>query len=161
MKVVLFFALSFFNVVCVAQSQEQEAKAIDVLERKAMDQKKSIMRIERMDTADGSGRRLEVTRTYFLDEARKNLLLITAYENQQSPNKGLQVVYTFSNNRLVKVNAAPAKSVCRKCNAAYYFSNDTLFHKREQNFAVQNAFSLVDDSKRLSARVLPLMNTPR
>jgi len=161
MKGGLLFVCILLSITCMAQSQEQDVKAIDALERKTIDQKKSIIRIERMDTTDGSGQRIGVTRTYFLDEARKNLLLITAYENQESPGKGLQVVYTFSNNRLVKVNTTPANSVCRKCNAAYYFSNDNLIHKREQNFAVQNAISLINDAKRLSARVLPLIDTPQ
>jgi hypothetical protein len=160
MKWILLLVFSLLNAICIAQPPEQETKAIDVLEKKVMDQKKSIMRIERIDTTDGSGKRLEVTRTYFLDEARKDLLLITAYENQMSPKKGLQVVYIFSNNKLAKVSVMPAKSVCRKCNAAYYFSNDSLFHKNEERFIVPNALSLVPDSKRLAARVLPLLNGP-
>lgn len=161
MKVILLFAFGWFTVVCMAQSPEQETKAIDALERQTRQQKKVILRIERVDTTGESGHRLEMTRTYYLDADKKNLLLVTAYENQQSPTKGLQVLYTFSNNRLVKVSAMPAKALCRQCSATYYFANDTLFYKREQNFAVQKAFLLLDDSKRLSARVLPLLNTPQ
>jgi hypothetical protein len=161
MKAVLLFVFSLLAIVCKAQSEAQGTKSIDALEKKTMDQKKAILRIEQVDTTEGGGRRLTVTRTYFLDEARKNLLLITAYENQQSPNKGLQVVYTFSNNTLVKVSARPANSVCRRCMAAYYFSNDSLIDKREESFSVPNALSLIDDAKRLAARVLPLMNAPQ
>lgn len=152
MKLVLLCVFSLIAVQCMAQFQE--AKEIDALELKTRMMNKLLIRYEKADTADENGRHFEVTRSYYFDSNRENLLLITAFENQFLPHMGLQIWYTFSNNKLVKVRAMPSKMVCRKCTAEYYFWNDRFVRKNEQNFAVQNVLSLLDDSKRLSSKVL-------
>jgi hypothetical protein len=155
MKILLFYFFGLIAAGCAAQSQG--TKQIDALERRALSKKKMIIRFEKVDTIDEIGRHLEVSRSYYFDRDRKNLLLITVNEKQSWPHSGFRLWYTFSDNKLVKITTIPSKMVCRRCNAEYYFSNDSLIYKNELNYSVKNIFSFLGDSKRVSSKVLNTM----
>jgi hypothetical protein len=151
MKFLFAFFFALASIFC--HGQKRNPKTIDSLERKALSLKYPV-RFEQLDTVDEEGRRFLVNRSYYFDNNKENLLLITAFENQVFPRRGLRVLYTFSDNQVVKIRTIPSKYTCRKCNAAYYFDNDSLFQKKEIKFSVKNTGSLLKDSKKLASKVV-------
>ena len=152
MKTLTFYFLALIAVGCAGQ--QRGIKQVDELEHRTLSNKKLIIRFEKVDTVVENERHIKVSRSYYFDKERKNLLLITIYENQLRPRRGFQLLYIFSDSKLAKVKTIPSKMVCRRCNGEYYFSNDSLIYKSEVNYSAKNIFSFVDDSKTLSSKVL-------
>ena len=151
MKTCLFYFFGLIAVACSAQPQPARTVTVNLGN---LPKKKLIVRFEKVDTTDESGRHFEVSRSYYFDRERKNLLLITVNEKQFHPRTGFLVWYTFSDNKLLKVTTIPSKNICRQCSAEYYFSNDSLINKNEQNYSVKDINRFLDDSKKLSKKVL-------
>src|SRR5687767_11029937 len=93
---------------------------------------------ELADTVDVSGKNVTISRAYYFDKKNRTLSSVRESSNPEKPEKGTQVIYSFSANRLTAVTVIPAKSICRNCTARYYFSNDSLLSKQENGYTSVN-----------------------
>lgn len=99
-----------------------------------------LLMFEVLDTVDAAGRKTTMSRSYYFDKQQRKISSVREYYNPRKPEKGTQVIYSFSANNLTAVTVIPPRSTCRNCPNRYYYSNDSLLSKQEnQNVNVNSA----------------------
>src|SRR5215207_8773677 len=121
----------------------QNTVRIDHIPRHFKANKHILMLFEQLDTADASGRKFTISRSYYFDEKNRMISAVQEFENQVDPDMGTRVTYTFDQSRLAKVTVLPSKVQCRKCESQYYFVGDTLLLKKEISYKSSNPDSFV------------------
>ena len=93
-----------------------------------------MLMFELLDTVDASGKNINMSRSYYFDKQRRMISSIRENDNPRKPQRGTQVIYSFSDNKLTAVTVIPPKSTCKNCASRYYYSNDTLLSKQENRY---------------------------
>jgi hypothetical protein len=58
---------------------------------------------------------------------------------------GLQIIYAFVNDQLVKIIYTLSPNVCKQCKAEYYFKE--VFHKKESGIKFKKVTELFNDAQ--------------
>ena len=138
-------------------SQVESVLFIDSLSSQANSYKTILLFTEFCDTTDDQTGRVYTQRSsYYFDWRHHELRYIEVYDFDKTVKKhkterafrkkrgipsSTHITYTFFDNKLVKVVITPSARQCNQCSAEYYFSNDILISKKEQNaFELQRNF---------------------
>jgi hypothetical protein len=93
-----------------------------------------LVMFELLDTIDASGKKISMSRSYYFDKGDRMISSVREYDNPRKPERGTQVVYSFSENNLTAVTVILPKSICRNCASRYYYSKDSLLSKQEDGY---------------------------
>src|SRR5215217_3162940 len=99
-------------ITTLTQLSAQRTVRIDHIARHFKANKHILMLFEQLDTADASGRKFTISRSYYFDEKNRMISTVQEFENQADPNMGPRVTYTYDQNQLAKVTVIPSKAQC-------------------------------------------------
>ena len=108
-------------------------------ERKFKSREHILLMFEVKDTVDIAGKKSTMSRSYYFDNQNRMISSVREYYNPKKPQKGTQVIYSFTKNKLTAVTVIPPKSICRNCASRYYYSNDSLLSKLENSYTTANS----------------------
>jgi hypothetical protein len=98
-----------------------------------------MLMFEVLDTVNASGKNVTMSRSYYFDKQNRTISSVRENDNPRKPQKGTQVIYSFSGNKLSAVTVIPPKSTCKNCASRYYYSNDSLLSKQENGYTSANS----------------------
>src|SRR5215213_7419530 len=96
-------------ITTLTQLSAQNTVRIDHIARHFKTNKHILMLFERLDTADASGTKYTINRSYYFDEKNRMISTVQEFENQADFNMGARVTYTYDQSRLAKVTVLPSK----------------------------------------------------
>jgi hypothetical protein len=128
--------LTLLIIVQISSDAQQCSIArIDSIAGNFKVRKSILVLFERLHTDNAVGRKSIINRFYYFDQKQRKVSSVREYENSMKPKKGTQVIYTYIDNRLARVTVILPRSECVSCRAEYYYSDDTLFAKKEKCYA--------------------------
>jgi hypothetical protein len=98
-----------------------------------------LIMFELLDTVDAGGQKFSMSRSYYFDKQRRTVSSIREYDNPRKPDKGRQVIYSFGDNKLTAVTVIPARATCKNCTSQFYYLNDSLLSKEENQYTNANS----------------------
>ena len=146
-KTVLFIPLVLQMLIC--RGQPADIAVIDRVMMSYKPQKQLLLRF--VDSVQYGERKFNVNRSSFLDRVVRQLATILVLEDPNRPKNGLQIVYAFANDKLVKITYPPSRNTCMNCQAEYYFQDQQLIHKKESGFVVNDVTELYNDAQALKS----------
>ena len=145
----LISPITVILVVLSTHAQVQSVQFIDSLAARTDPYKTILLFTEFRDTTDDqTGQSYTQRNSYYFDRVHKELRYIEVFDFDKAVKKNkterafrkkrqipssTHITYTFFDNKLVKVGIIPSTTQCKQCSAEYYFANDILISKREQN----------------------------
>jgi hypothetical protein len=145
----LISLITIVLVVFSTHAQLQSVEFIDSLATQTDPYKTMLLFTEFRDTTDDQTGQVYTQRnSYYFDWVYHELRYIEVYDFDSTVNKhktekafrrkkqipsSTHIKYSFFDNKLVKVGIIPSTMQCKQCSAEYYFANDILISKREQN----------------------------
>lgn len=112
-----------------------------------------MLMFELLDTVDASGKTVTVGRSYYFDKRQRTISSVRENDNPQNPKNGTQVIYSFGQNKLSAVTIIPPRSTCRNCETRYYYSNDTLKSKQENQYTKANSAAFIKQAHYFQSKV--------
>ena len=151
MKRILFFLLL---VILGTQMKAQTLDTVRLVQkaRKFRASENILLMFEVQDTVDAKGKKMSYSRSYYFDEKRRMLSSVREYHNPGRPEKGTQVIYSFSENKLRSVTVIPSRSACRNCSSEYFFSDDSV-RKNEREYKTSNPNDFISKANAFRAKL--------
>jgi hypothetical protein len=146
MKQLMFFILLCLPGILI-HAQRLDTILIVQKAKKIKPRKHILLMFELLDSLDRNGRKTSITRSYYFDKKQRLISTVREFYNPKRPDKGRQVVYTFSRNRLATVTVTPPKSECRNCTSEYHYSGGTLLTKNEKAHTHANSQYFIEQSR--------------
>lgn len=112
-----------------------------------------LLMFELRDTVDVEGKKITMSRAYYFDKRNRMLSSVREYDNPKKPEKGTQVIYSFGANKLTSVTVIPSKSTCRNCTSRYYYFNDSLTSKQENDYTKANSANFITQALFFQSRL--------
>jgi hypothetical protein len=112
-----------------------------------------LLMFELRDTVDASGKNITLSRSYYFDKKDRMISSVREYHNPRQPERGTQLIYSFANNKLAAVTVIPPKTTCRNCATRYFFSNDTVVSKLENQYTNVNSAFLIQQAHFLQSKI--------
>jgi len=145
----LISLIAIVLVIFSTHAQLQSVQFIDSLATQTDPYKTILLFTEFLDRADDqTGQPYTQRNSYYFDWAHHELRYIEVYDFDNTVKKhkterafrrkkqipsSTHITYTFFDNKLVKAGITPSPMQCNQCSAEYYFADDILISKREQN----------------------------
>jgi hypothetical protein len=145
--------LLFLAVGTYAGAQTLDTVTVVSKARKFKPAEHILLMFELTDTVDASGKYITMSRAYYFDKRNRMLSSVREYDNPKKPEKGTQVIYSFSANKLTSVSVIPPRSTCRNCTARYYYSNDSLSSKQENVYTNANSAIFIKQAQYFQSRL--------
>ena len=112
-----------------------------------------LLMFELLDTLDATGKKISMSRSYYFDKQQRKISSVREYDNPRKPERGTQVVYSFSANKLTAVTVIPSRSTCRNCASQYYYYNDSLMSKQENHYKNPNPGIFINQAHYFQSKV--------
>jgi hypothetical protein len=110
-------------------AQKSEVAIINRIEKSYKIKNQQLVRYEKVDTLNYGDGKMNGYRYYYISKKARELSSIAVRENGGHHKKGWQIIYSFSDDRLIKITYTPAPNKCRRCKAEYYFQDDQLLYR--------------------------------
>ena len=152
MKKMVLFIIAVL-LILVVKAQDTKIEFIDSLANKGNQHKIILLFSELLDTMDNQENGWLQRNSYYFDWGHKELRYIEVYKFEKTIKKKTitrafkknnrippanRIIYTFFKNSLVKVIIMPSDRQCGSRSAVYYFFDDMLIFKNENNFSLPN-----------------------
>lgn len=149
----LTILLLLLAVVTHVGAQSMDTVRIISKSKKFKPSQHILLMFEVVDTLDASGKKTPMSRSYYFNEGTRMIGSIREHYNPRKPHKGIQVIYSFNENKLTAVTVIPSKSTCRNCSTQYYFSNDSLLSKLENGYTSTNSAIFINQAHHFLAKL--------
>jgi hypothetical protein len=137
----------------LSSAQSQRIKDIDRLEQNEKGNRLILLRKEPVYTSVPGGKTFKGAQYYYFDKMNRTLSLVAVYENEEDKHRGVQMLYLFQKNTLVKVRIIPPRYQCNRCKAEYYFDEDEVIYKNMEGITPEAAKELAVMAKKLLERM--------
>jgi hypothetical protein len=112
-----------------------------------------LLMFEVMDTVDASAKKITMSRSYYFNKQTRKLGSVREDYNFKSPQNASQVIYSFGENKLTAVTVIPPRSTCTNCASQYYYANDSLSSKRENQYTSANPATFINHAQSFQSKL--------
>jgi hypothetical protein len=141
------------NTTGFLSAQDSNASHIDSINGKLKMNKQILVRFEKLDTTETSGKKYTISRSYYIDRKNGKISYVESEQAEGKNKKGVRTIYAFSENQLVRVTIVPPKSECHKCETEYYYRDGLVIDKIERNYKFDNPERFVEDAMRFKSKI--------
>ena len=169
----IMLTIAATSLVLLIQAQVDRVQFIDSLASKFKSCKTVLLFSELRDTADDqSGKKYSQRNSYYYDFVHKELRYIEVYEfedllksrriektfrKKRDIPSSTHIIFSFFENKLVKVKLIPPKVQCEKCFEEYYYVNDMIILQNDKSaFGMRR--NLLNESSFYLSRLQTLIN---
>jgi len=112
-----------------------------------------MLMFEVLDTVDVLGLKSTMSRSYYFDKTNRTISSVRENSNPRKPKKGREVIYSFAANKLTSVTVIPPRSTCKNCATQYYYSNDSLTSKQENQYTNINSAIFITQAHHFQSKL--------